>query len=554
MRKKHKAKKRTRESKDNTWDRLSKVINSLLSPDMKITPKRKDIQRKDILIITIFVLFYLFVVIKDSWLSDDAYITFRTIDNFINGYGLRWNIGERVQTYTSPLWMFLLSGLYFFTREIFYTSIVFSVIVSLVTILLIAFKIAIPLEGALLAIGILISSKAFVDYSTSGLENPMIHLMLALFFLFWRGKISLKRLFTLSLIAGISAFNRMDILILLIPPLFYAFLQLKEPKKGIYPVIIGFLPFILWECFSLFYYGFPFPNTAYAKLLNTGVSEVILKTHGFYYLINSFKIDPLTLLIILIGIISPFFKKDWYNLPISISVILYIIYIVKIGGDFMSGRFLTAPLFLAVCMIFSSWPFSFRKVWTVSSLCIILLGFISPYSPLCNGINYGKNPFCDNYGVADERSYYYQGSSFIRSFFNKGIEFPAHYWIEDGKMARREGASVIVKDGIGYFGFFAGPKIHIVDPYALGDPLCARLPTDINALARIGHFPRKIPEGYIDTLTSGKNVICDKNLSTYYQKLSIIIQGKLFDIKRLVEIWKMNIGEYKGLIDAYSGS
>jgi len=29
------------------------------------------------------------VLLRTAWLSDDAFITFRVIDNFVNGYGLR---------------------------------------------------------------------------------------------------------------------------------------------------------------------------------------------------------------------------------------------------------------------------------------------------------------------------------------------------------------------------------------------------------------------------------------------------------------------------------
>ena len=37
------------------------------------------------------------VVIAQAWVSDDAFITFRVIDNFVNGHGLRWNVDERVE-------------------------------------------------------------------------------------------------------------------------------------------------------------------------------------------------------------------------------------------------------------------------------------------------------------------------------------------------------------------------------------------------------------------------------------------------------------------------
>ncbi len=53
------------------------------------------------------VLFYTYLLIRTAWLCDDAYISYRVVDNFVNGYGLKWNISERVQAYTHPLWLFL---------------------------------------------------------------------------------------------------------------------------------------------------------------------------------------------------------------------------------------------------------------------------------------------------------------------------------------------------------------------------------------------------------------------------------------------------------------
>jgi arabinofuranosyltransferase len=65
------------------------------------------------------VLLILVLSIRRAWISDDAFITFRVIDNFINGYGLTWNPQERVQVYTHPLWMFLMLPLYAITRNPF---------------------------------------------------------------------------------------------------------------------------------------------------------------------------------------------------------------------------------------------------------------------------------------------------------------------------------------------------------------------------------------------------------------------------------------------------
>lgn len=40
------------------------------------------------------------------YVCDDAKITFRVAENFIQGYGLTFNTDERVQAYSNPLWLF----------------------------------------------------------------------------------------------------------------------------------------------------------------------------------------------------------------------------------------------------------------------------------------------------------------------------------------------------------------------------------------------------------------------------------------------------------------
>ncbi len=68
--------------------------------------------------IPLFVIIMIFAIVlfNTAWIHDDAYITFRTVDNFVNGYGLTWNVSERVEVYSNPLWMFLVSIPYFFTN------------------------------------------------------------------------------------------------------------------------------------------------------------------------------------------------------------------------------------------------------------------------------------------------------------------------------------------------------------------------------------------------------------------------------------------------------
>ncbi len=233
--------------------------------------------------IPLFVIIIIFAIVlfNTAWIHDDAYITFRTVDNFVNGYGLTWNTSERVEVYSNPLWMFLVSIPYFFTNEIYYTSIILSITVSVIAILIFAFKISKTVIGAILGVTIFIFSKPFIDYSTSGLENPLTHLILAIFLLVYiksMKRFNLKILFLLSIITAFGAINRLDTVVFFLPCLVFVFLKL--PKiKGAKVVTMGLVPAIIWKGFALFYYGFPFPNTAYAKVLNTGISKTQFIQH-----------------------------------------------------------------------------------------------------------------------------------------------------------------------------------------------------------------------------------------------------------------------------------
>lgn len=62
-----------------------------------------------ILVISIPVLFLFFQGYIHRWNSEDAFISFRVVDNLISGYGPVYNIDERVEAYTHPLWIAILS-------------------------------------------------------------------------------------------------------------------------------------------------------------------------------------------------------------------------------------------------------------------------------------------------------------------------------------------------------------------------------------------------------------------------------------------------------------
>jgi arabinofuranosyltransferase len=173
--------------------------------------------------------------------------------------------------------------------------------------------------------------------------------------------------------------------------------------------------------------------------------------------------------------------------------------------------------------------------------------------PLLSGPSYGldeKDDFLS--GIADERGYYYQSTGLLLAGQNAGR--PQHEWAFDGESSREalvEGneRKVRVKKNVGFFGFYAGPRVYVLDPLALGDPLLARMPACHDPNWRIGHFERVVPNGYLETLSSGENSLVDRNLAMYYDRLDLVIRGPLFDRSRLHAIWGLNVGKYENLID-----
>lgn len=149
-------------------------------------------------------------------------------------------------------------------------------------------------------------------------------------------------------------------------------------------------------------------------------------------------------------------------------------------------------------------------------------------------------------GVADERRFYYPFTGLLKAGVKRGE--PLHKWVEDGRKAKNRQTKVLLHDNGGFAGYYTGPHVYMVEPYALVNPLLSRLPMKKH-IWRIGHFARIMPGGYFGTLMTGENQIVDENLAVYYDKLALIIRGDLFDLDRLAEIWRMNMGQYDHLID-----
>ena len=519
----------------------------------------KHLQKDNRFIIYALLTFYILLVTRSAWISDDAIITFRVVENFLAGYGLGYNPFVRVQAFTHPLWMFCISFAYLIERlfipsmpnALFYVTVIVSVLFSAVAVFLLLTRISKP---RILSFGLIILtlslSNSFIDYSTSGLENPLTHFLLIIFIIAYFAESA--NLLHLSFISSLIMLNRIDAFALVAPALLYGWWVSPNRKNNVIKILIGFIPIILWELFSLIYFGFPVPNTAFAKL-STGVSDGALFLQGLDYLLNSLNWDPIVFFTITFAGIILYLEKNWKQIFLFAGIVLYLAYVVKIGGDFMAGRFLTAPLIIATAIL--SNQLAMKRIQLVNLGIVILFGVFSLRSPLWSSniiLYFPDYPISDRNDITDQRMHYFgnprkgQFNSFIENGFRDdeiGSIFAGSEWQFTGYQ------QVYLADALGKPGYHKGPNIYVLDNFALSDPILARLPATQDWDP--GHFRREIPEGYIETLESGENQIADPNLSLYYSKLQILISEPIWDSDRMVEIWKFNTGQYDTLLDKY---
>lgn len=295
---------------------------------------------------------FTYIFLANAWTGDDAYITFRTVWNFVHGYGLTYNPDERVQAFTHPLWMFVVSAAHVATGGFFLTVTTLSWLFNVAAGVLLLRRAPLLGQRVLLVLWI-VSSKALVDYTSSGLEYPLSYFLLTWFYTRYLARTagtaaSPAELRVFVLIAALAFVNRADSAILYALPLLE--MTIRGARGGFRPTIralaVGASPVVLWLLFATFYYGFPLPNTYYAKVAN-GIPSWLLRQQGWAYFFNSLRFDPITISTIAAAGLGAW-RTPGPMRRAAASAVLYVAYTIWVGGDFMSGRFFAMPFLVSV--------------------------------------------------------------------------------------------------------------------------------------------------------------------------------------------------------------
>ena len=445
------------------------------------------------LILSIPIIFFFLQGYSRRWNSEDAFITFRVCRNLISGYGPVYNIDERVEAYTHPLWLAILSLSTLLTKSIelsaVWLGISFSCFGLLFGILggVKLFRKINNEESLYIPLGsyVIASLPPFWDFATSGLETGLTFLWLGVSFFMTSSLLKNEnKIFIALLWFSFGPLIRPDLGIfwigfsLLSIIIFSNFLKEKICFGKILIFILLTLLFPLsYQIFRMGYFASLLPNPAFAKeAFGFNIKQ------GFHYLLNTFIPYFLFLpLLLAIIIILDFIKKNRssFQKKIAIHIFFFILglshtsYVVLIGGDFMHSRLLLPGLF----SIFISVPFiTFKKPFQT-----FLIGSTLTWCLLC-GI-YLRIPYegIGERGIANEREFYVSCAGVnnpvrIEDYRNCGL-----YGL--GMNARK--SSFFYHENMGIAGFIAGEKIHIFDRLGLADPIASRL--EIKERGRPGH-------------------------------------------------------------------
>ncbi len=284
--------------------------------------------------------------IRHEWICDDAFITFRYVRFFLQGHGLVYNIGERVEGYTNFLWLMELA----FIQHVFrvlpeHAVFALSMAYTLGTFGLVAFLARLDVKdrwrdtAMILVVAFLALHRSFAVWGSGGLETRQFTFLILLGVAFIR-RPPIARWGTIpaSLVYALAGLTRPE------APLFLAIatLVLASDKRWsrvgrlrawAQLVLPALTCFLLHTAFRTAYYGDLVPNTFHAK------SEWVPAMGAFYF--RAFAMETGLFVIAPLACIGAGLRarQGDRGLLLGLAPLLpHGLYLLTIGGDHFEWR------------------------------------------------------------------------------------------------------------------------------------------------------------------------------------------------------------------------
>jgi len=495
----------------------------------------------------LFIAFFASVVLRTAWVADDAFVDLRTVSNVVGGAGLRWNVDERVQAFSDPLWVLLVSVVTFLVHQPYAGVLLTSIVLAVAAVVILGSQIAVDAYAAIVGVTLLTFSRSFVEYATSGLQTPLVYLLVVVFWLtYFRQNDDVSPMRRLIAIASLVALTDWTSLLVIVPAIVVAARRWNVRASE---AIAGASPLIVWTLFALTYYGVVIPTPVVAAWHALG-PPMAMARQGGVYLLDATDADPLTVLTIGVAMLSGVRVRELR--VIAVGVMLSIGATILTGGSVLSGRELAVPLLSAVVV-------AVRYPWqTLGSLFPLALagavgiGLIAPESPVLTGPSYHretqplavpwpKAPSVVNAPrswIRDERRQWYGATGLMT--VQRMVPMPNVSSLEREADALSARSPRTADERVGLFAYAAGPRVHIIDPAGRTDPFLARQPP--KGEWKPGPRLREVPPSYVAGPGAAPGETGSDASRRLQARLAILANGALMDGPRLKAILLVNLG------------
>jgi arabinofuranosyltransferase len=276
-----------------------------------------------------------------DYVVDDSFITFRYVHNFVNGHGIVYNPGERVEGYTNFLWLLVLSALAWVVPgvDLPWVAQLLGVLCGGATILLViacSWRLHQRHDAAgLIAAAFLALSSSFCAWSTAGLETTLFAFLV--FAASYAYVVALDQTHTpivAPLAFAMAALTRPEgVLLYGVASLHLVWTEVRSSGRlvtrrvAVWALLFAMLwvPYYVWRWS---YYGYPFPNTFYAKV-GSGLHQYI---RGVRYLLEYLRWNGVLVFVLPLALLARRPRPRLLNV-FFIEVGVYLGYIIYVGGD-----------------------------------------------------------------------------------------------------------------------------------------------------------------------------------------------------------------------------
>lgn len=324
------------------------------------------------------------------YMADDSLIVARYAERLIQGHGLTWTDGERVEGYSNLLWTVSVAAIGALGIDVLDAARLLGVICTASVFLALGWAQApqrlVELIPPTIAALLYASAGPVGVWSIGGLEPSMVAALLAwalvaVFPIVDGVDQSSRRALLVGLPLGLLCWTRPD------GPLFTAvfagvtvlLFKLRRPGwiLGLRMTVLPVTAVAMQLCFRLIYYGDWLPNPAYikARVVEDRLADGIEYVVGpWEWMVPALVLVGLSLLVSLIGK-----HQRGRSLLLLCCFFAWAGYLVAIGGDIFAGRRHWVPLWLLLAFMVTpglDWVIRRRRVWPALVVAVTSLAAI----------------------------------------------------------------------------------------------------------------------------------------------------------------------------------